>query len=53
MGARAAQRLIDTISGEGRNEPAPLLVGGPVLWRASVLDRRPAIQSQLKVVRED
>lgn len=53
MGARAAQRLIDAISGEVRNDPAPLLVGGPVLWRASVLDLRPAILPQLKVVRED
>jgi LacI family transcriptional regulator len=53
MGARAAQRLIDAISGEGRNEPAAQRVGGPVLWRGSVLDRRPAASAQLKVVRED
>jgi LacI family transcriptional regulator len=53
MGARAAQRLIDAISGEGRNDAAPLLVGGPVHWRASVQDRRPATQAQLKIVRED
>jgi LacI family transcriptional regulator len=53
MGARAAQLLISAISGESRNDPGPLLVGGPVHWRGSVLDRRPATSAQLKVVRED
>lgn len=52
MGARAAQMLLDAISGESRNDPGPHLVGGPVHWRASVIDRRPT-QSSLKVVRED
>ena len=52
MGARAAEMLLDAISGESRNDPGPHLVGGPVHWRASVIDRRSA-QSSLKVVRED
>ncbi|WP_051521596.1 LacI family DNA-binding transcriptional regulator [Rubellimicrobium mesophilum] len=39
MGQRAAERLLACISGQGRDEPTPTLVSGPVLWRASVTDR--------------
>ncbi|MNL90229.1 hypothetical protein D3C87_2211180 [compost metagenome] len=53
MGVRAAQRLIGLISGEGREDPAPSIVAGPVQWRGSVTDRRPTNVSQLKIVREE
>lgn len=36
MGARAAERLLALISGEGRDDRNPTLVAGPVLWRESV-----------------
>ena len=39
MGVRGAERLLACISGQGRDEPTPTLVSGPVLWRASVTDR--------------
>lgn len=53
MGVRAAQRLLGLISGEGRDDPAPSIVAGPVCWRGSVTDRRPSNVSQLKIVREE
>jgi LacI family transcriptional regulator len=52
MGARAAQRLLARISGQGRDDDSALLVAGPVHWRASVTERR-ASSSQLRIVRED
>lgn len=42
MGVRAAQRLMALISGEGRDDRTPTLVAGPVCWRESVTDLRPA-----------
>ena len=39
MGVQGAERLLVCISGQGRDEPTPTLVSGPVLWRASVTDR--------------
>lgn len=42
MGVRAAQRLMALISGEGRDDRTPTLVVGPVCWRESVRDLRPA-----------
>jgi LacI family transcriptional regulator len=53
MGVRAAQRLLGLISGEGRDDPGPAIVAGPVHWRSSVTDRRPTNVSQLKIVREE
>ena len=53
MGVRAAQRLLSLISGEGRNNPEPALVAGPVYWRSSVTELQPANVSKLKIVRED
>ncbi len=53
MGVRAAQRLLELISGEGRNDAGTDVVGGPVYWRQSVTERRPPNVSQLKLVRED
>lgn len=53
MGVRAAQRLLALISGEGRDDRSPLLVAGPVHWRASVTEVRPANIHHLKTVRED
>jgi LacI family transcriptional regulator len=53
MGVRAAQRLISLISGEIREEKGPTLVAGPVYWRESVTELRPANVSQLKSVKEE
>ena len=53
MGVRAAQRLLAMISGEVREDRSPTLVGGPVYWRDSVTELRPANVSKLKAVRED
>ena len=53
MGVRAAQRLMAMISGETREEKGPTLVAGPVYWRDSVTELRPANVSLLKSVREE
>lgn len=53
MGVRAAQRLLGLISGEGRDDPSPAIVAGPVYWRGSVTDRRPTNVAKLKLIRED
>lgn len=53
MGVRAAQRLLDLISGENREQPNRTIVAGPVYWRGSVTEQRPTNISQLKIVRED
>jgi LacI family transcriptional regulator len=53
MGVRAAQRLLALISGEGRDDRSPLLVAGPVHWRASVTETRAATVHHLKTVREE
>jgi LacI family transcriptional regulator len=53
MGVRAAQRLLALISGEGRDDRTPLLVSGPVHWRASVTELRAATVHHLKTVREE
>ena len=42
MGVHAAQRLMALISGEGRDDRTPTLVVGPVCWRESVRNLRPA-----------
>lgn len=53
MGVRAAQRLINLISGESPDDTGPDIVAGPVYWRQSVTERRTPNVSQLKLVRED
>ena len=52
MGARAAQRLLARISGQGRDDDSVLRVAGPVHWRASVTEQRVSAL-QLRIVRED
>jgi LacI family transcriptional regulator len=53
MGVRAAQRLVNLISGEGRDDRSLAIVAGPVCWRGSVTERRPSNVSKFKIVRED
>lgn len=53
LGARAGERLLQLISGEGRNDPSPVLVAGPVYWRASVTALRPENVVLLKHPREE
>ena len=53
MGVRAAQRLLALISGEGRNDTAPVLVAGPVHWRASVHEVRKPNLVTFKTLREE
>lgn len=53
MGVRAGERLLNLISGEGRDERSPVLVAGPVHWRASVNELRPLNVVSLKTPRED
>lgn len=53
MGVRAAQRLLQLISGQARDDKGPTLVAGPVYWRDSVTELRPANVAQLKSVREE
>ena len=53
MGLRAAQRLLDMISGESREDHSATLVTGAVFWRNSVTQMRPPNIVKLKTVRED
>ena len=53
MGLRAAQRLMAMISGHTREDKGPTLVAGPVYWRDSVTELRPANLSLLKSVKEE
>lgn len=53
IGVRAAQRLVNLISGEGRDDRSLAIVAGPVCWRGSVTERRPSNVSKFKIVRED
>jgi LacI family transcriptional regulator len=53
MGARAGERLLALISGEGRNDTAPVLVAGPVYWRGSVNEWRQPNLVTFKTLRED
>lgn len=48
MGACAAHRLLDLISGQGRDDRSPTLVVGPVHWRESVTERVAETASQRK-----
>lgn len=53
MGARAGERLLALISGEGRNDTAPVLVAGPVHWRASIHEVRKPNLVTFKTLREE
>jgi LacI family transcriptional regulator len=53
MGVRAGERLLDLISGEGRKDDCPILVAGPVHWRASVHEVRVPNLITFKTLRED
>ena len=53
MGVRAGERLLQLISGEGREDRSPTQLAGPVHWRASVTELRPINVVSLKTLRED
>jgi LacI family transcriptional regulator len=53
IGVRAGERLMQLISGEGRDVPSPVLVAGPVHWRASVNEVRPENVLSFKTLREE
>lgn len=53
MGARAGQRLLELISGEGRDVESPVLVAGPVHWRGSVNELRPENVVTFRNLREE
>ena len=53
IGVRAGERLMKLISGEGRDDGNPVLVAGPVHWRASVNELRPENVVTFKTLREE
>ncbi|MFN4192533.1 MAG: LacI family DNA-binding transcriptional regulator [Tabrizicola sp.] len=53
IGVRAGERLINLISGEGRDDHSPVLVAGPVHWRASVIERHPENVVSFRTLREE
>lgn len=53
LGARAGERLMQLISGEGRDDHSPVLMAGPVHWRASVTELRPENVISFKTLREE
>ncbi|MFN3993510.1 MAG: LacI family DNA-binding transcriptional regulator [Tabrizicola flagellatus] len=53
MGVRAGERLLQLISGEGRDDHRPVLVAGPVHWRGSVNELRTATVVSLMTQREE
>jgi LacI family transcriptional regulator len=53
MGARAGERLLQLISGEGRENRSPTLVAGPVHWRASVNELRAINIVSMRTQREE
>ena len=53
LGARAGERLLHLISGEGRSDQSPVLVAGPVHWRASVNELRPENVLSFRNLREE
>lgn len=53
MGVRAAQRLLALISGESREDRAPTVVSGPVIWRGSVTERPGRNVTALQPLREE
>lgn len=53
IGARAGERLMQLISGVGRDDHSPVLVAGPVHWRGSVTELRPENVISFKTLREE
>jgi LacI family transcriptional regulator len=53
IGVRTGERLMQLISGEGRDVPSPVLVAGPVHWRTSVNEVRPENVLSFKTLREE
>lgn len=53
IGARAGELLLQLISGEGRDDHGPVLVAGPVCWRASVNAVRGGNVVNFKHLREE
>lgn len=53
IGVRAGERLMQLISGDGRNDHSPVQVAGPVHWRASVTELRPENVISFKTLREE
>jgi LacI family transcriptional regulator len=53
LGVRAGERLMSLISGESRDDQSPVLVAGPVHWRASVTELRPENVVSFKTLREE
>lgn len=53
IGARAGERLLQLVSGQGTGDKTPTLVAGPVHWRTSVKELRQTSVVSLKTFRED
>lgn len=53
LGVRAGERLMQLISGAGRDDQSPVLVAGPVHWRASVNEVRPENVLSFRSFREE
>jgi LacI family transcriptional regulator len=53
IGVRAGERLMHLISGESRDDHSPVLVAGPVHWRASVNEMLPENVVTFRTFREE
>jgi LacI family transcriptional regulator len=53
IGVRAGERLMRLISGAGRDDRSPVLVAGPVHWRASVTELRSENVVTFRTLREE
>ena len=53
IGVRAGERLMQLISGANRDDHSPVLVAGPVHWRASVNEVRPENVVTFRTLREE
>lgn len=53
IGVRAGERLMQLISGEGRDDHSPVTVAGPVHWRSSVNEVRPENVVTFRTLREE
>lgn len=53
LGARAGELLMQLISGVSRKEDSPVLVAGPVYWRASVNELAPENVVTFRTLREE
>jgi LacI family transcriptional regulator len=53
LGVRAGERLLQLISGQGREDRSPTYVADPVHWRASINEMRPKNVVSLITAREE